>query len=66
MPIVYLLTTGDGSDGDAWDVLGIYSSREKAEQAQVFYQRERPRGDGSSYRYFAAVEKWEVDEHLEP
>lgn len=30
---VYLLTTGDGSDGNEWAVRGIYATREIAEAA---------------------------------
>ncbi len=50
---VYLLTVGDGSDGDAWDVLGIYGTREAAERAKA--EHDQPG------RCFAnAVEEWEV------
>jgi len=31
---VFLFTTGDGSDGNEWDVEGVYSSREAAERAR--------------------------------
>jgi len=45
---VFLLTTGDGSDGNKWGVQGIYSSRELAEIAQSDIRESK-------------IEEWEVD-----
>jgi hypothetical protein len=60
---VYLLTTGDGSDGDEWGVLGIFTTREKAEAAKAAYRLPVRRGDGSQYsRSVNDVEEWPVDE----
>lgn len=58
---VFLLTTGDGSDGDEWTVEGIYSTRSKALLAELEFERDRIRPDGSTYRYEAEIEEWEVD-----
>lgn len=58
---VYLLTTGDGSDGDEWNVEGIYATCEAAERAKAEYECPRPRGDGTMYRLLANdVEEWDV------
>lgn len=62
---IYLLTIGDGTDGDEWGVLGIYSTHDKALEAQAKYQRPRHRRDGSTYTLEAKVEEWLVDEPLE-
>ena len=68
---VYLLTTaGDGSDGDAWRVLGVYSSRGEAELAKVrFGYIEEPLGMGfawsseKTYHPYTGleIEEWELD-----
>lgn len=59
---VYLLTIGDGSDGNEWQCLAIYSTRGLAEQAQHLYQRPRHRNDGSTYSFEASIEEWDVDQ----
>jgi hypothetical protein len=61
---VYLLTTGDGSDGNEWQCLGIYTTPGLAEQAQQLYQRPRHRRDGSTYTFEASIEEWDVDQPL--
>lgn len=60
-PSVYLLTTGDGSEGDEWKCKAIYSTREDAEKARQEYERPRTRLDGTTCHYEAAVEEWPVD-----
>lgn len=46
----YLVTRGSGEDGDEWHVLGIYSTREKADRAKVDLDTEKHmRPDGSHY-----------------
>ncbi len=61
-PIVFLVTTGSGDDGDAWDVFGIYRTREAAERAKHEYEScDVPRSDGSSYRRQAnEIEEYEL------
>lgn len=61
--MVYLLTTGDGSDGDSWCVEGIYSTREKADAAKVAYESYQiTRPNGSTYTRFANdIEEWPLD-----
>ena len=61
MKTVYLLTTGDGSDGNEWIVHGVYSSAERAQNAKREYERPRERPDGTTYYYGADIEEWEVD-----
>ena len=58
MKEVYLLTSGDGEDGNEWRVLGIFSSQELAEKAksenknkdditiETWTLDERPYGEG--------------------
>jgi hypothetical protein len=59
---VYLLTTGDGSDGDAWHVLSIHATMSSAEAARAEYQQPRFRHDGSSYiSYTNDIEEWGVE-----
>jgi len=60
--IVFLLTTGDGSDGDEWNVVSIHASREGAEKAKERYEAPRPRKDGSTYTFDAQIEEWEIEE----
>lgn len=59
--IVYLLTTGDGSDGDEWQVQGVYTTSELAEEAKLVYERVRHRPNGSTYFNPAQIEQWETD-----
>jgi hypothetical protein len=58
---VYLLTYGDGNDGNEWGVLSIYSSRERAEAAKLIYQYPIERPDGSTYTRDVEIEEWHVD-----
>ena|GEM_PF-5979462 len=59
---VYLLTTGDGSDGSEWNVQSIHSTMELAQEAQSHFERPRYRKDGSSYTFDSQIEEWEVDD----
>ena len=59
---VFLLTTGDGSDGNEWSVQGIYSTRELAEIAQAKYSEPQKRFDGSTYIRESEIEEWEIDD----
>lgn len=61
MKKVWLLTTGDGSDGNEWDVRGVYSTEALAEKARKEYETPIQRPDGTSYHYDANVEEWDVD-----
>jgi len=64
--VVYLLTTGDGSDGHEWQLHGVYDSEEAANIAKAHYERERHRPDGSTYRDFAnGVEPWMVQDRYD-
>ena len=58
---VYLLTTGDGSDGDEWGIQSIHSTEELALVAQKQYE---PAINiyGKPYKRESQIEKWEVDE----
>ena len=58
---MYLLTTGDGSDGNEWNVEGIYSTRELANKAKTYYERDRTNAFGEIYHHEASIEKWNVD-----
>ena len=58
---VFLLTKGDGSDGDEWCLISIHSSRELAEVAQADFSTPRERPDGSTHSMYAQIEEWEVD-----
>ncbi len=60
MQYVWLLTTGDGSDGNEWGLEDIFLTEESALAAKAVYETPRARGDGSSYNFSANVEKWEV------
>ena len=57
---VFLLTTGDGSDGDEWRVISVHATEEGANKAKAEYEAPRPRPDGSTYRLDANVEAWEL------
>jgi len=58
---VWLLTTGDGSDGSEWGVEDIYSTFKLAETAKNKYEQPRYRADGHSYIFYAQVEEWDVE-----
>ena len=55
---VWLLTTGDGSDGNEWNVQSIHATESDAQSAKANYEKLHYRLDGSSYKHKAAVEKW--------
>ena len=59
---VFLLTIGDGIDGDEWSVLSIHRTKEGAELAEKEYEAPRERRDGSTYNFNAQVEEWDVKE----
>ncbi|NQV85935.1 MAG: hypothetical protein HQ492_02545 [Woeseiaceae bacterium] len=66
---LWLLTTGDGSDGNGWDVIGIYTTEEKAGNAKSRYQQPQYRADKSSYIRDCEIEECgeDVDQfHSEP
>lgn len=50
-PSVYLLTSGDESEGDPWKVHSIHSSRDSAEKAK----------EARYFRTAANIEEWPVD-----
>lgn len=62
MKYVYLLTTGDGDDGNEWSVQAIYATREAADRAKVDFDTEKHyRPDGTFYnRTSNEVEEWEL------
>jgi len=61
---VWLLTIGDGSDGNEWDVISIHSTKEGAESAKAHHESLiHTRMDGSIYHIFLnPVEEWPIDE----
>ena len=61
MQYVYLLTCGDGSDGDEWGVISIHATIESAERAKKEYEIPMIRGDSSTYKREAQIEKWVVE-----
>lgn len=62
---VYLLTYGDGSDGDEWGVISIHSSLELAEKAKAKYEEPIKTRHGM-YQREAQIESWTVDEADRP
>lgn len=56
---VWLVTFGEGDDGDAWDVHSIHSTKEKAEAVRARLS------ESSAYRLPFRVEEWEVDSELD-
>jgi len=62
---VYLLTKGDGSDGNEWSVISIHSTRILAEKAKALHESPRSRPDGSTYTLDADVEEWDVDDNAD-
>jgi hypothetical protein len=62
MKKVWLLTTGDGSDGNEWRLESIHSSEVLALKAQILYNGPVMRGDGSSYMRESDVEEWDMEE----
>lgn len=66
MAYVYLLTSGDGSEGNEWYVLGIFSTPTLAEEAKARYELPRPRRLGGMLELQAnPVEEWRVDPPVE-
>jgi hypothetical protein len=59
---VFLLTTGDGSDGSEWDVQSIHNTMGSAEIAKAKYEAPRSRDDGSTYTFEANIEEWCVED----
>lgn len=60
--VVYLLTTGDGTDGNEWTVISIHASAVSAAKAQIRYAGPIKRPDGSEYIRDANIEEWPVEE----
>lgn len=58
---IFLLTHGDGSDGDEWQVISIHATRTGAERAKINYESPRVRVDGSTYTFDAKIEEWKVE-----
>lgn len=63
---VYLLTSGDGSDGDEWSVVGIFTTMEAAQRARVDYTTWKAyRPDGTFYHHsLNEVEEWPLNPDL--
>jgi hypothetical protein len=60
---VFLLTSGDGSDGDEWGVISIHSCREFAEIEQKKYSEPQKNIHGVTYIRESKIEEWSVDEN---
>jgi hypothetical protein len=58
---VFLLTSGDGSDGNEWNVISIHSSLGLATIAKQKYEAPITRWDGSTYSCESQIEEWEMD-----
>ena len=58
---IYLLTCGDGSDGNEWELISIHSTFELATVAKKKYEAPKTRDDGSTYNYESYIEEWVVD-----
>lgn len=52
---VFLVTTGDGSDGDEWSVLGIFTTEAQANEARTAWELV------FLYRHANPVEKWRLN-----
>ena len=60
--VVYLLTYGDGSDGDEWGVISIHATKESAEAAKAKYEQPKSRQDGTSWvSRCNDIEEWAVE-----
>lgn len=57
---VFLLTSGDGTDGNELVVQSVHATRAGAEQAKVAYEAPRSRPNGSTYSLEAQVEEWDL------
>lgn len=62
MKTIFLLTNGDGSDGDEWSIISVHSTLELATIAKEKYEGPIMQFDGSTYNYEAQIQEWEVDE----
>ncbi len=58
---VFLLTSGDGGDGDEWQLHSIHSTSESADKAKAEFQVELTRLDGSTFHHEATIEEWPVE-----
>ena len=58
---VYLLTTGDGEDGNEWYVESIHETHDGAVTAKGFYERTSYRPDGTTYHHEAKIEEWKLE-----
>ena len=59
MSSVWLLTTGDNSDGNELEIHGVYD-KEAALTAKKEYEQPRTRPDGSTYIMRCDIEEWIV------
>ena len=59
--VVYLLTTGDGSDGSEWNLESIHKTEDGAKEAKSKYERRRYRPNGTWYTLDADIEEWDVE-----
>jgi hypothetical protein len=62
MRTVFLLTIGDGSDGDEWGLLSIHATNDSALKAKEQYESPRYHKDGTIYYYCCNIEEWDVEE----
>lgn len=58
---VWLLTTGDGTDGSEWHVESIHLTEEAAKSAQAKYAEPIKRTDGSTYSMSSDIEEWPLE-----
>ena len=61
---VWVITTGGGRDGVVWNVVGIYTTAEKAQQGLALYQTPIPVSDGTAYIREAAIEVWPTNKNV--
>lgn len=61
MSTAFFLTSGDGSDGDEWHVIGVYSSFALAEIAKAAYSQPQKNIYGGEYIRQSEIEEWQVD-----
>ena len=58
---VYLLTYGNGEDGDEWAVVSIHATKESAEAAKAEYEKPMLHKDGFPCVHRCnAIEEWAV------
>ncbi len=58
---IWLVTTGDGEDGNEWAVEGVFNNLEAAFKFRRGYQQPRYREDGSVYRFLCDIERWPLN-----